>query len=376
MSRARGKHSNPAIPAVPRSGRRRPAVTIAAVPETPETPAVALAEPEPTVAPSVAARPWQRLRRPRLPRPRLALRWPARAPRRPLERHPGLYGVLGVAPTATAAEIHFAYRSQAAGLARSRFARPKELRELNAAYEVLGNPARRRDYDYQRAAVTVPALPSASGRPSDQVAGTTHYPRLRHAHRDRRSQPAFTDLVGVAVVLVTAVVAAYMILSRVDVDLSPLNAMGGLLGLRGSGRPATIAEVPITAVTPTVVVPTPAPGETPLPQPTPLPLQDQFDGSSLTLSDSQPPQGTTVTALVRLQRNGQPVADVPVYVTATYRTTSERWPSSGPARTDARGAAAIPFNIGDATRGFEVKVVAHADVEGTDLTWESAFTPR
>ena len=66
---------------------------------------------------------------------------------------PDLYLVIGVDPRASDDTIRYAYRRRAARLLDARW-RPgraaRRLSELNAAYEILGKPDRRADYDRQR----------------------------------------------------------------------------------------------------------------------------------------------------------------------------------------------------------------------------------
>jgi curved DNA-binding protein CbpA len=57
---------------------------------------------------------------------------------------PDYYGILGVTPEATIQEIHDAYWRHAK-------ARDVDIGQLNQAYEVLGNSARREAYDAERA---------------------------------------------------------------------------------------------------------------------------------------------------------------------------------------------------------------------------------
>src|SRR3569833_1507554 len=59
----------------------------------------------------------------------------------------GLYAVLGLPPTASDAEIQVAYRRQAARLAGGGRRKAERLRQLNAAYGVIGHPALRVEYD-------------------------------------------------------------------------------------------------------------------------------------------------------------------------------------------------------------------------------------
>ncbi|WP_188317018.1 J domain-containing protein [Solihabitans fulvus] len=80
---------------------------------------------------------------------------------------PDYYAVLGVAATATPAQIAHAYR----GRVRSQHpdvhpgTGPKGLSEVVAAYGVLRDPARRADYDRQR-----DATPNTSSPPSPRGA--------------------------------------------------------------------------------------------------------------------------------------------------------------------------------------------------------------
>jgi hypothetical protein len=103
-----------------------------------------------------------------------------------------------------------------------------------------------------------------------------------------------------------------------------------------------------------------------------------FAGSSASISDPTPATGGNVTVSLRLVRDGQPLAAVPVYAVAHYRTVSNlRWPSaSGTVLTNKDGVADITANIGNATRGFEVKVEMIATVDGAPQTWTTSFTPR
>jgi curved DNA-binding protein CbpA len=61
------------------------------------------------------------------------------------------YALLGVAPTATAAQVRLAYRRLIVVSHRSRVLRLVEhLEELKVAYETLKDPERRREYDVAR----------------------------------------------------------------------------------------------------------------------------------------------------------------------------------------------------------------------------------
>src|SRR5205807_7663986 len=67
-----------------------------------------------------------------------------------IDPDPGLYAVLGLDPSVSDAEIQTAYRRQAARLLGNGSNETQALKELNAAYEVLGNPLRREEYDRLR----------------------------------------------------------------------------------------------------------------------------------------------------------------------------------------------------------------------------------
>lgn len=86
------------------------------------------------------------------------------------------YETLGVPPSASADEIRSAYRSQARlhhpdaqverGGAPSQASRHR-MAAVNKAWEVLGDPARRRRYDMDIGVGVGPTAPSSSPRPDD-----------------------------------------------------------------------------------------------------------------------------------------------------------------------------------------------------------------
>src|SRR5207245_7371102 len=83
---------------------------------------------------------------------------PTPGPRNPPD--PGLYAVLRLDPSASDAEIQTTYRRQAARLLGSGSNDVQALKQLNVAYEVLGNPVRRAEYDRLRLTqLTSPAAP-------------------------------------------------------------------------------------------------------------------------------------------------------------------------------------------------------------------------
>jgi hypothetical protein len=62
------------------------------------------------------------------------------------------YDVLGVSPSATAAEVRAAYRRAARDHHPDAGGDPRRMSDVNAAWQVLGDPARRAAYDRQLAA--------------------------------------------------------------------------------------------------------------------------------------------------------------------------------------------------------------------------------
>ena len=76
------------------------------------------------------------------------------------------------------------------------------------------------------------------------------------------------------------------------------------------------------------------------------------------MSEAHPAVRSSVTARLKLLRDGAPLAGVPVYAVAHYRTIpNDRWPSgTKTVDTNQDGVAEITQNVGDATRGYEVKV--------------------
>ena len=96
----------------------------------------------------------------------------------------------------------------------------------------------------------------------------------------------------------------------------------------------------------------------------------------VSVSTANPAQNTPQSVVVRLRRDGQPAANLDVWSTVDYRTTTERWPAAGSVKTDNTGAATITFNVGQATPGFPVQVHVFAQVDDQQLSWSTAFTPR
>ena len=80
--------------------------------------------------------------------------------------------------------------------------------------------------------------------------------------------------------------------------------------------------------------------------------------------------------MVKLRRDGQPAANIPIWSTVRYRTTEERWPASGTLNTDASGTATISFNIGGATPNYAVQVQVYAQADDQQISWSTSFTPH
>ncbi len=278
---------------------------------------------------------------------------------------PGLYAVLGLDPSVSDAEIQTTYRRAAARLLGSGASDIASLRQLNMAYEVLGNPVRRAEYDRSRTSLmAVPAAPAPPPNVPKGAVGSTKRRRPRHA-----VQPRYTgrgDVLVLLVVVALSIAAGILIiLPRLSINLSALNALSNVLPSNSSARR-------LVDVTPTA-----GPVATRVPTPTVTAgLADRFAGSTVSVTTANPPQNTPESIVIRLRRDGQPAANLDVWATVDYRTTSERWPSSGAVRTDSNGAATITFNVGQATPGFAVQVHVFAQVDDQQLSWSTAFTPR
>jgi hypothetical protein len=237
------------------------------------------------------------------------------------------------------------------------------LKQLNVAYEVLGNPVRRAEYDRLRLTPVTPVVAPVPVRPGSKAPTP-----IKRRRRPRQAvQPRYAGMGDVFVVLMVvglAVVAAMLIIPRVSVNLTALNALQSVLPLSNNSSRRAVEATPTAAATA---------GPTATPQPG---LAARFLGSSVAVSNPAPAQGTTESVTVRLRRDGQPAANVEVWSTVKYRTTEERWPASGVVKTDAAGNATIAFNIGSATPDFPVTVNVFAQVNDQQLTWSTAFTPH
>jgi len=278
---------------------------------------------------------------------------------------PGLYAVLGLDPSVSDGEIQTTYRRQAARLLGSGASDIAALRQLNMAYEVLGNPVRRAEYDRSRTSLlSAPAAPMAYQSGAKGPARVTRRSRPRHA-----VQPRYTGrgdvLILLVVVALSIAAGTLLILPRLSINLSALNTLSNVLPVNSSARRALDTT------------PTALPSATRVPTPTIAPgLADRFAGSSVSVSSANPAQNAPESIVIRLRRDGQPAANLDVWSTVEYRTTAERWPASGAVKTDASGAATITFNVGQATPGFPVQVHVFAQVDDQQLSWSTAFTPR
>ena len=176
---------------------------------------------------------------------------------------PDLYAILGLDPLCSDDVIRYTYRRRAAGL-HERAWRPgqavRQLAELNAAYEILGNPHRRADYDRRRArwAALEASLRAMGedGRPSSNGRGLPS--GRRHGRRRLRlARPGgLVEVIVIALVICLALYAAVTVLTtRSLVDLSWVVEAGESLGVSARRRPANGAT------------PTPAPAPTPAPTP-------------------------------------------------------------------------------------------------------------
>ena len=280
-----------------------------------------------------------------------------------LAADPGLYAVLGLNPDVADVVIQTTYRRQAARLLGSGSNDNAVLRQLNVAYEVLGNPVRRAEYDRMR------LTQSTSGPPTPIRYGAKVATQVTRRRRPRHAvQPRYAGLGDVLVVLVVVIAAslvgAFIILPRLSFNLTALNALQNVLPLSNSTRRAidtTVTPVPATAV-PTAA---PRPG-----------TAERFVGSTVSVSDPAPAQNARENVVIQLRRDKQPAAGFNVWAVVKYRTTEERWPATGSVKTDGSGAATISFNVGSVTPNYPVQVQVFAQVDDQQLSWSTTFTPH
>jgi hypothetical protein len=309
---------------------------------------------------------------------------------------PDLYGVLGVDQRASDDIIRYAYRKKAAKLLDARW-RPgraaRQLAELNAAYEILGKPDRRTDYDRQRARMyyyqqTVRQEQMLNGAamlpPSGVVLPRTD--RRGAAWTRPRSPRRLMETIAIIGVVVVAFYAGYTILGTSNlVDLSGLKDAGASMGLPIGARTAPTAgpsptsqavlatPTPRTVIVPQVSVPSP----TVPPEPTAPAASNAPGKTAVRVSNPSPPRRTEVSVSVRFTRDDKPITGVPVYLVAHYKTIEERFPeNNGNVQTNVNGEATVTFNIGDATAGFPVNVDVIGTVDGEQVQAQTTFLPR
>jgi hypothetical protein len=290
---------------------------------------------------------------------------PAAEPRARQPSEPGLYGVLGLDQSASDIQIQTTYRRQAARLLENGATNTRAMRELNSAYEVLGNPFRRAEYDRLRSTQSLSVGGQVPVRPGLKMAApATRRRRPRHAVQPRYA--GLPDVVAVLMVVGLAVVAGFLIIPRLSINLSALNVLQNVVPLTGSSRRVIdTAATPATVATPSAPTPTPRPG-----------VVERFASSTVTVANPNPAPNSMQTVVIRLRRDNQPAANYDVWATVQYRTTQERWPATGSVRTDPSGTANITFNIGAATPNFAVQVRVFTQVDDQQLSWSTSFTPR
>jgi len=276
---------------------------------------------------------------------------------------PGLYAVLGLDPSASEIAIQTTYRRQAAKLIGNGGSDNQALKQLNVAYEVLGNPVRRAEYDRMRLSqALMPAGAPTPIRPGPKVASrSTKRRRPRQAVQPRYA--GMGDVIVVLTVVGLAVIAGYLLIPRLSVNLSALNALQAVLPLSNSTR--RVIDVTVTAV------PTVEATATPLPS-----VSARYSSSNVAVSNPTPAQNSTETVQIHLRRDGAPMPSSDVWATVQYRTTQERWPPTGTVKTDANGAASITFNIGAATPNYPVTVHVFTQADDQELSWSTTFTPH
>jgi hypothetical protein len=276
---------------------------------------------------------------------------------------PGLYAVLGLDPSASDALIQTTYRRRAAKLIGNGSNDNQALKQLNIAYEVLGNPIRRVEYDRLRnTQALVPVTAPTPIRPGAKATTrATKRRRPRHAVQPRYA--GLGDVVVVLTVVGLAVIAGVLLIPRLSVNLSALNALQAVLPLSNSAR--RVIDVTVTAV------PTPQATATPLPS-----VSARYSSSTVSVSNPTPAQNSQESIQIRLRRDGQAVPNTDIWATVKYRTTEERWPPTGAVKTDTNGAATITFNIGAATPNYPVAVHVFTQIDDQQLSWTTTFTPH
>jgi hypothetical protein len=280
-----------------------------------------------------------------------------------LDPDPGLYAVLGLDPSGSDEEIQTTYRRLAARLLGGGSREHAALRQLNVAYEVLGTRVRRDEYDRLRQAQLL-----APGAPPPIQAGAKAPTRVTRRRRPRHAvQPNYAGFSYVFVVLIVVGLAvaagALIILPRLSINLSALNALQSVLPLPQPTRSAIsgTATPPATAAPTATVAPN---------------VAARFAGSVVSVSNANPAQNTVENVVIKLRRDGRAAASADVWAIVKYSTTNERWPATGTLKTDDAGAATITFNIGRAIPERAVAVEVFAQVDDQQFSWSTTFTPR
>ncbi len=172
----------------------------------------------------------------RHPRKSDAASGPLPAPRERPRTAPTLYDTLEVIPTASPETIHAAYRSlisryhpdKVAGLVPElQEIASARTKEINYAYDILGDAARRASYDEQLREAESPLLPERQSPPAQSVCAPPpevrepqpelRWPRpdIRGPQRHRLRATLFAAVVGIAALL-TLMLAANIIFAVVD----------------------------------------------------------------------------------------------------------------------------------------------------------------
>jgi hypothetical protein len=313
---------------------------------------------------------------------------PPRRPHRsppPASDEPDWYAVLGVLHTAAQEEVAIAYRRRAAaafGRSLGGARATRNLKLLNAAYEVLGQPDRRRDYDQRRAewlaSHDLDDYPILNQKRRKRLGpAPMDRPRLFVARRGEGAAGAMLILVvvgalGLAALVLSSAIRGFSPFTSLAAQFNLVNSHQEVVAERDADLQPLGTAGPLRFATPTP--PSVAAAETTAAGSG----GESFAGSEATISDPQPEIGSSVTVRLRLVRDGAPLAGVPVYAVAHYRTIpNDRWPSgTRTVDTDADGMAEITQNVGNATRGYQVKVDVIATIDGEQKSWTTSFTPQ